>query len=324
MKIQFKDLFFVKVLPAAILLLTVSGIIHFFSFGKVEHVCGYPIYDSSRTSGVAIPDTLYFAKERVPVEFFDVKESLDKELLINTYWHSQTITFMKRAYRYFPEIEPILKQYGIPDDFKYIPVIESGFQPVTSPQGAKGYWQIIESTAKDHKLEINDEIDERLNVQKSTIVACKYFRSAYEKFHSWTLVAASYNMGMAGIERQLMKQKVLTFYDLGLNSETARYVFRIIAVKLIMEYPELYGYKVPEKQRYPVIPCKTVGIDSTISNLADFANNQGINYKMLKMFNPWLLDNKLTITDGKHYEIKIPKEGYRDLTFEDDYPQKKQ
>ena len=263
-----------------------------------------------------IPSNLVFANEVVPLQHNDVKESLDRELLSNAYWHSQTILLLKRAHRYFPVIEPILRSYGIPDDFKYIPLIESGFLNIGSPAGARGYWQLIDGTAKENGLEVNDDVDERNHIEKSTIAACAFFLRAYEKFHSWPMAAASYNMGVTGLNNQVKNQGTDNFYDLWLNTETGRYVFRVIAIKLIFENPKLYGIILNDRDLYKPIPTKSIVVDTSISNLFDFAKSQGLSYKAFKTYNPWLVSTKLPNKTGKKYTIAIPENGYREITFD--------
>jgi hypothetical protein len=214
---------------------------------------------------------------------------------------------MKLAPRFFPVIEPILKERGIPDDFKYLAVAESGFNPrAVSPAGAVGFWQFLKGTGQQYGLEINNEIDERYHIEKSTVAACKYLLDAYNKYGNWTLVAASYNGGMARVQSQQFRQKITGYYDLLFVEETQRYVFRIAALKLIMENPEDYNFYVSEEDKYPVIKTREVEISGPVKNFADFAIEQGINYKLLKDFNPWLRDDKLTNTAGKKYVVKIP------------------
>jgi membrane-bound lytic murein transglycosylase D len=213
----------------------------------------------------------------------------------------------KRANRWFPLIEPILKENGIPEDFKYIALIESQLTNVVSPQGATGFWQIVEPTGKQYGLEITEEVDERYDVVKSTRAACKYFKEAYKIFNNWTLVAASYNRGMGGVEAAMNKQKVDNYYDLLLTEETARYVYRLLAIKEIISRPKVYGYILRKKDLYPAIPTKKIQIDSSIGDLAAFAISQKINYKILKTFNPWLKTNTLTNPGNKKYTFEIPK-----------------
>ncbi|MBN1767460.1 MAG: lytic transglycosylase domain-containing protein [Prolixibacteraceae bacterium] len=259
-----------------------------------------------------IPEQLIFAGEPVPLDNFDVHESLDRELLVNTYFHSQTLRFMKMAPRFFHIIEPILKENNIPDDFKYLAMAESGFNTTAvSPAGAVGIWQFMKSTAIEYGLEISPEIDERYNIEKATVAACAYLHESYEKYGNWTTVAASYNAGRRGIDREIERQKETHYYNLLLNPETARYVFRILALKTIMENPEDYGFYFSKKDLYPIIPTKNVEISSSVANFSDFAQEHNTNYKILKYFNPWLRDTTLTNHEGKTYEIIIPKGKYR-------------
>lgn len=264
----------------------------------------------SRTKAVEVPENIDFAGEVVPVKDVDVYERLDRELLVNTYWHSSTILNFKRANKYFPIIEPILKENGVPDDFKYLAVIESNLENVTSSAGAKGIWQFMPLTAKQYGLEVNSDVDERYNIRKSTEAACKYLLNAKEKFGSWTLAAASYNAGMSGIDTKLVKQDVKDYYNLLLNSETSRYVFRIIAVKQIMQNPEKYGFDFLPGDFYQYTPYHLVQADSSINDLTKFATEQGINFKILKRHNPWIIGNSLINYSHKKYEIEIPEKGY--------------
>lgn len=255
----------------------------------------------------AMPDSVEFAGEWLPLDRFDVKESLDRELLSNAYFHSQTIRHIKLAPRYFSVIEPILKEKGIPDDFKYLAIAESGLNPrAVSPVHAVGFWQFMKGTALQYGLEINSEIDERYHVVKSTYAACDYLLNSFKKYGNWTLVAASYNAGMRGIDRQLERQKTDSYYNLLLVEETGRYLFRIVALKLIMENPEQYNFIIPQEEKYPVVKTREVEITGSVANFADFANEQGINYKLLKDFNPWLRDSYLKNTSRKKYRIEIP------------------
>ena len=267
--------------------------------------------DSFMVYGVEVPRRVSFAGEPVPVELFDVKESLDRELLSNTYFHSQTIRLIKLANRYFPEIEAILKKNLVPDDFKYLAVAESGLTQAVSPANAVGFWQLLKATAQENGLEVGKEVDERYHVSKSTEAACKYLISAYQNYGNWSMTAASYNAGRRGINEQIGRQKKENYYDLLLNEETARYLYRVVALKLIFENPSAYGFNIPENELYPVIPSHTVVVDSTVADFADFAKEHGTNYKILKFLNPWLRDTKLTISGGKSYEIVIPEKGYR-------------
>ncbi len=270
---------------------------------------GYKVF------AIDIPKSMEFAGEKVPLNNFDVRESLDRELLVNTYYQSQTLLVHKRANRWFPVIEPILKRNGIPDDFKYLAVIESNLTNVVSPAGATGYWQILEATGKKLDLEINEEVDERYNVEKSTEAACKYLKEAYKTLGNWTLAAASYNMGIEGISRQMESQKQDSYYNLLLNQETARYIFRILAAKEILIHPKNYGYNFRKKDVYSFIPTERIKVDSTISSLTDFALAKDVNYKILKIFNPWLRKGTLTNKTKKTYTLLLPKQGYTNYDY---------
>ena len=252
------------------------------------------------------PQGLNFAGEEVPIQSPEIWERLDKELLKNIYWQSSTMLFFKKANKYFPIIEPILKKNNIPNDFKYLAIIESGLDNVVSPAGATGFWQIMKGTALEYGLEVNSGIDERYNLEKSTELACSYLNDAYEKFGNWTIAAASYNMGKSGVRTRMLKQGTNNYYNLHLNSETARYVFRILAVKEIMENPKKYGFIFRDKDLYVMPEYKTLEVDSTIANLSDFAKIQGVNYKLLKQFNPWLRTSSLPDKSRKKYVLKIP------------------
>lgn len=267
--------------------------------------------NSFDVSGVEVPKQVDFAGEPVPLDLFDVKESLDRELLSNTYFHSQTIRILKLANRYFPVIEPILKKNLVPDDFKYLALAESGLTQAVSPARAVGFWQLLKGTAQEYGLEVGKEVDERYHVAKSTEAACKYLISSYRKYGNWSMTAASYNAGRRGINEQVERQKKENYYDLLLNEETARYLYRVVAFKLIFENPKAYGFNIPENELYPVIPSHTVVVDSTVADFADFAAGYQINYKILKYLNPWLRDTRLTVPGGKSYEIIIPEQGYR-------------
>lgn len=253
-----------------------------------------------------LPKAVSFAGEGVPMELPDVRERLDKELHINTYWHNNTIFLMKRAHRWFPQMEAILKKNGIPDDFKYLPLIESGLMNDISPKDAVGFWQIVKSAGQENGLEISDQVDERYDPIRATEAACSYLKRAYAKFGNWTSVAASYNRGMGGIERALENQSVTSYYDLYLNDETARYVFRIIACKEIIEHPEKYGFNVKERHLYDAEPVRYITVNQTIPDLIAFAKSNGTNYKLLKRHNPWLRDEKLVVKKGKTYRIALP------------------
>ena len=256
-----------------------------------------------------IPDHITIFGEDVPLDNFEVYERVEREILVNTYWHSATILAIKRAARWFPVIEPILKQNNIPDDFKYLAVVESNLDNVVSPAGATGYWQFIKSAAKQYGLEVTDEVDERYNVEKSTVAACKFLNTAYNMFGSWTMASSSYNAGSSGIEKWSGIQTATNYWNLVLNSETSRYVARIIAMKLIMENPAAYGYDLRPEDLYQPLKFKEVELSSSVTDFADYAISLGINYKTLKLYNPWLRDTSLKNKDKKLYKIKVPEEG---------------
>jgi len=266
--------------------------------------------ESYKVYALRLPESIDFAGEKTPLDAPDIQERLDKELLVNTYWQSNMMLLLKRANKYFPLIEEILEEEGIPSDFKYLAVIESGLENVRSPKGAKGFWQLMPATAKEYGLEVNTNVDERYHIEKATLVACKYLKKAKNRFGSWTLAAASYNRGMYGTNRLLDRQLVDSYYDLLLNSETGRYVFRILAVKEIMTNPERYGFVFNSEDLYNPIPVKKIGLDTAIANLAEFAKEKEINYKILKIHNPWLIENHLNNKSRKYYEISIPEAGH--------------
>lgn len=300
-------------------LFAVIGIYALFIFAR-KYYSEIKKYKDLRDSTYSVyalpaPDSVSFAGEKVPVENFDVKESLDKELHKITYWHSETFLYLKRAHRYFPAIEKILKKNNIPDDFKYLAVAESGLTNAVSPSGAAGFWQIMKKTGQSYGLEINKEVDERYHFEKSAETACKYLNDAYRKYKNWALVAASYNMGQGNLNKQLKRQKADSYYDLLLNPETSRYVYRIIAFKIIMENPQNFGFKFRKKDLYSAIPYSEFVLDTAVTDFADFAKNHDTNYKMLKYFNPWLRDSFLKNKYNKKYILKIPLEGSRTKNY---------
>ncbi|MCK4750558.1 MAG: lytic transglycosylase domain-containing protein [Bacteroidales bacterium] len=299
----------------ALFLATGSMAIFVATTGYSEGVDDDPVEPFNRESfavfGVEMPEQVTFAGEVMPLDLFDVKEAMDRELLSNTYFHSQTIRLIKMANRYFPQIEPVLKKNLVPDDFKYLAVAESGLTQAVSPVKAVGFWQLMHGTAQEYGLEVNDEVDERYHISRSTEVACKYLIESYRKYGNWTMTAASYNAGRRGVDRQILRQKKDNYYDLLLNEETARYVYRVVAFKLIFEDPAAFGFNLTQNDLYPEIPVYTVNIDSTVADFADFAEEHDTNYKMLKNLNPWLRENKLTNSRGRTYEIVLPESGYR-------------
>lgn len=257
-----------------------------------------------------MPEYLEFAGEAVPLNDPDIRERFDRELLVNTYWQSNALLLFKRANKYFPQIEPLLKKYGLPDDFKYLAVAESGLEYTSSPVGASGIWHFMKATGLEYGLEINDYVDERYNLEKATMVAAEYLKKSKDRFGSWTMAAASYNAGVGGMSKQIGRQKQTSYYDLLLNSETSRYVFRILALKEIMNNPKKYGFNFREKDLYTHIPTYKVKVDTSVTDWAEWVKPYGINYKILKIHNPWLRDTFLKNASGKAYYIEIPEEGY--------------
>jgi hypothetical protein len=257
-----------------------------------------------------LPEKMDFAGEAVPLNNPDIRERMDRELLVNTYWQSNGLLLFKRANKYFPLIEPLLKKYGLPDDFKYLAVAESGLEYTSSPVGASGIWHFMKGTGLEYGLEINDYVDERYNLDKATMVAAEYLKKSKEKFGSWTMAAASYNAGVGGMNKQINRQKETSYYDLLLNDETSRYVFRILALKEIMTHPQQYGFNFREKDLYTNIPTFTVKVDTPVEDWAEWVKPYGINYKILKLHNPWLRDTYLKNSSGKEYFIEIPEKGY--------------
>ncbi|MDX1476476.1 MAG: transglycosylase SLT domain-containing protein [Saprospiraceae bacterium] len=247
-----------------------------------------------------------FAGEVVPQGNFDAMERLDRELSVNSYWHSSTLLNIKQAHRYFPVIEPILAEHGVPDDFKYLAVAESNLRNAVSYAGAKGVWQFLKSTGQAYGLEINGEVDERYHLEKSTEAACRYLKDYYRQFGSWTLAAAAYNMGGPRLKRLLQEQQAESYYELNLNEETSRYVFRILAFKEILTSPEKFGFYVDESELYEPLKYRTVMVNTTVESWADFAQEHGTNYRMLKVYNPWLISGRLTCSGKKDYIIKLP------------------
>lgn len=270
-----------------------------------------------RIFSLSLPNDLTFCGEPVPMSKIDVRERLDRELLVNTYWQSNSVLAHKRAHRWFPVIEPILAREGVPDDLKYIALIESGLTNVVSPMGATGYWQFMKETGANYGLEVNAEVDERYNVVRSTEAACAYLKSSYAKYGSWAMAAASYNLGSGGLDKQVGRQKSNDYFSLLLPEETSRYVFRILAVKAIIADPERYGFHLREKDLYPPYVTRSITVTGPIEDLNDFAVRQGTDYKILKLLNPWLRDIALANAKGKTYTVLLPGDGF-DKPVEDD------
>jgi len=258
-----------------------------------------------------LPDRVTFAGERMPLENFDTRESLDREIITSAYRHSSTILIIKRANRYLPVIEKILRKNNIPDDFKYLVAAESEYSNMISPAGATGFWQIMKATGLEQGMEINSVVDERYDVEKSTEFACDYLKKSYEKYGNWTLTAASYNSGRAALDEQIRIQQQKNYYDLLLSEETARYIFRVVAYKLVISDPESYGFSISRDELYPVLKYREVKVDTVVNSFSQFAEHFGTNYKILKYLNPWLRKPYLKPKPGKEYHIKIPDKGMR-------------
>ncbi len=268
------------------------------------------VAEGYRISAIDIPEDLNFAGEIVPQEDPEIMERVDREFLVNTYWQSNALLLMKRAHKYFPIIEPILAKNGIPDDFKYLAVAESGLDNVVSSARATGFWQIMKATGKQYGLEINSNVDERYHLEKSTEVACKYLNWHKKKYGNWTLAAAAYNAGTGSIDKYLGIQQVKDYYDLLLGQETGRYVFRIMAIKEILSHPEKYGFDIEKEDMYEAVPTFQVDVATPVLSFADFAQQYEINYKILKRHNPWLREAHLNNQSGKKYTIEIPLKGH--------------
>ncbi len=260
-----------------------------------------------------LPPEVTFAGEKMPLDNFDTRESLEREILTSAYRHSSTILIIMRAHRYLPLIEKILRKNNIPDDFKYLVAAESEYSNMVSPAGATGFWQIMPATGREEGMEINTVVDERYDVERSTQFACDYFIRSYQKYGNWTLTAASYNGGRGGISEQIEIQHQNNYYDLLLTEETARYIFRAVAYKLVITDPQKYGFNLTEKDLFPELKYFEVKVDSAITDFSAFAGKFGTNYKMLKFLNPWLRKPYLTPKPHKEYLIKIPSEGMRNI-----------
>lgn len=254
-----------------------------------------------------IPASLEFAGEKVPLEIQDVYERLEREIYVNAYWQSNMVLLLKRSGKYLDSMSEILKENGIPDDFKYLAIAESALMNVSSPAGAKGFWQFMEPTAKEYGLEVNSDVDERYHWQKATVAASKYLNKARQRFGNWTAVAASYNMGQAGFSRRQTEQLQEDYYDLLLNEETSRYMFRILAFKVIFENPKKYGFGLREEDYYHEPALREVPVNDDIKNLVQWAKDHGSSYKELKLYNPWLRDKNLNVKKGRRYTFLLPE-----------------
>jgi membrane-bound lytic murein transglycosylase D len=291
--------------------IVVMGVFLFFTCGlKLEERTGLQKEENPTMlfASPEMPDSVQFIGENVPLDRFDVFESLERELLVNTYFHSQTIRFIKLAPRYFSIIDPILRMEGIPEDFRYLMVAESNLDPrALSPAGAAGFWQFLKTTAVEYGLEVSAEVDERYNLEKATYAACRYMKNGKLKYGSWALVAAAYNAGYAAIDKQLERQKVNNYFDLLLSEETERYIFRILSLKMVLENPEKYGFQVKENEKYPLLKTYKTELTGPVADFSEFARKYGITYKMFKYYNPWLREISLTNKAGKTYTILLPE-----------------
>lgn len=259
-----------------------------------------------RVNIFSLPGKVNFAGEELPLKDPEVRERFEREIYVNAYWESNAILLMKRANKFLPTIEKILKEHGVPEDFKYLAMAESNLLNVVSPAGARGFWQFMDATAKEYNLEVSADVDERYHLEKSTVAACKYLKKAYASFGNWTSVAASYNMGISGLSKRKNEQRHNNYYDLWLNEETSRYIFRIVAFKELFEHPSRYGFDIPSKELYNRPTFRELTVDSSIPNLADWAIKHGSSYKDLKIHNPWLRSTKLNVSKGKTYTILLP------------------
>ncbi len=300
-----------KNLQQTAILLILIGLVGYTIYDKQTHEPKPIVVEEAMESEfflVDMPQAVEFCGEKVPLKELAVREKLDQDLHANTFFHSNTILIIKRANRWFPQMRPILRKHGIPEDFLYLAVIESNLQNLISYAGAVGFWQFMEPTAKEMGLEVSKDVDERYDPIKSTEAACKYLKQAYKRFGNWTLVAASYNMGMTGLQKQIDKQQADSYYELALNSETARYVYRILAMKEIMEKPHKYNFNIPPRNLYWQTELREVEVNSTIKSLPDFAQKHGVSYANLKYYNPWLRNDKLTVRGNRSYVLQLPLE----------------
>lgn len=287
--------------------------------GVVTGACAQPspAGDSPESAVVyipTVPKSLNFAGELVPLNLADVRESLEREVSVTMYMHSRTMNTLRNVTRYFPVIEPILNANGIPEDFKYLCMAESGLNPnAVSSAKAAGLWQFMTSAAKDYGVETGDNVDMRFHVEESTRAACKYLNAAYKRYGSWTMAAASYNAGLAGVTRRMNTQGVENYYDLFLPEETMRYVYRILTFKLLVENPRHYGFHLKQNDYLPPFDnYREVKVNSSVIDWSAFATAQGTNYKVLRILNPWIRSYEYNNTSGKTYTVKVPNQGFRE------------
>jgi hypothetical protein len=310
----------IYILAALSILITVAVVLVVIKISSIEKMTPQEVIvhlqKDHREFIPQVPSKMDFCGEEVPLNDFDVYERMERELLVNVHWSSATILYLKRANRWFPIIEPILKRNGIPNDFKYLAIIESGLTNAVSPAGAAGFWQFMAPVAKQYGLEVYDKIDERYNLEKATQATCRYLKEAFAKYGSWTMAAASYNFGMNGIDKQIGRQRSRNYYNLYLVEETSRFVFRLLAIKEIFSDPYKYGFNIDETELYKAIETKEIIIKKEIKDLALFAKENGINYKIIKIFNPWIKDNFLPNPNKKAYSIKIPIDGEIEILSE--------
>lgn len=305
-----KSLRFLSLLSVVVItILFINAIDKPNSNSQTEVSLNDPETSTSKTykiKALKLPEDLNLAGERVPLEIQDVKERMERELLVNTYWQSNGLLLIKRANKYFPVLEPLLKEYGLPDDFKFLALAESALIDETSSAGAAGMWHFMKTTGREYGLEINNNVDERYNIEKSTKVAAEYLKKAKNNLGSWTLAAAAYNAGNYGVSRRLKEQEVNNYYDAKLPNETERYVFRVLALKEVISNPKKYGFVFENEDLYTLEETRTIKVDTPITNITHFAKKFGMNYKEFKIYNSWLRENKLNNKSRKVYEIKIP------------------
>lgn len=293
-----------------ILGILVVGTIISFSFSE-KHTTNSNEYkdafeENTKVFAVSIPNNITFAGEKIPQDRFYVQEALEREITVNTYFHSSSIFLIKKANRWFPVIEPILKKNNIPEDFKYLAVAESGLDNVVSPAGATGFWQILKHTGREYGLEVNEDIDQRYDVVLATEAACNYLNKAYEKYGNWTLVAASYNAGMSKVSEELDRQKQNNYFDMIFGEETGRYVYRIIALKILLENPNEYGFYLRNNDLYQPFKLRKITVDTTISDIPTFAKTYNLNYKEFKIYNPWIRQAYMANKSERTYTILVP------------------
>jgi hypothetical protein len=275
-------------------------------FSFVDHKKDEPLH---QWTPPALPDEMNFAAEPVPLSRWDVKERLDREILFNYYSRANILFLLKLSHRYFPAISERLKANGVPDDFKYLCVAESNLMSTAvSSSNAVSFWQFLNATAPDFGLKVNNEVDERFNLEKATDAACKYLKQSYAKFGSWTAAAASYNCGEAGYNNRVIQQRTKNYYDLLLPEETNRYIFRILAFKHLLKNAEQLGFNLSDEDKYKPVPFRTIAVDSSIKDLTQFSISNGTTYKMIRLMNPWLRGKSLTVSNGNSYQIKLPQQ----------------